>query len=103
MFHDKAKRTQQGNLLPVYSIPCTETKGKGKFLSVSVMVLSMKTTIEKDITIKNEDVDDSRITCKGALPGKYRPLIVGSDVQAEEGEDQDGGGPAQPCQGGRGG
>ena len=53
--------------------------------------------------MKNKDVDDSRITCKGALPGKYRPLIVGSDVQAEEGEDQDGGGPAQPCQGGRGG
>ena len=73
---------------------------KGKFPLVSVMVLSMKTTIEKDITIKNEDVDDSRITYKGALPGKYRPLIVGSDVQAEEGEDQDGGGPAQPCQGG---
>ena len=52
---------------------------------------------------KKRDVDDSRITYKGALPGKYRPLIVGSDVQAEKGEDQDGGGPAQPCQGGRGG
>ena len=59
--------------------------------------------MEKDITMKNKDVNDGRITYKGALPGKYRPLIVGSDVQAEEGEDQDGGGPAQPCQGGRGG
>ena len=28
---------------------------------------------------------------------------MGGDVQAKEGEDQDGGGPAQPCQGGRGG
>ena len=43
-----------------------------------------------------DDYDD----VVGALPRKHRPFLVGRDVQAEEGEDQNGGGPAQPCQGG---
>ena len=51
---------------------------------------------------KDEDGDDNdNDSDVGALPRKHRPVLMGGDVQAEEGEDQDGGGPAQPRQGGR--
>ena len=51
---------------------------------------------------KDEDGDDNDNDGDvGALPRKHRPVLMGGDVQAEEGEDQDGGGPAQPRQGGR--
>ena len=58
-----------------------------------IMMIVMMMILDDD----NKDDNDSFV---GALSRKHRPVLMGGDVQAEEGEDQNGGGPAQPCQGG---